>query len=57
MVYFMKLNKHLVIKTTPLALNENIVFFNDYRISVLTNELLELKRVVKRNLLIKLALL
>ena len=48
MVYFMELNKHLLIKTNPLALNENMVFFNDYRISVLTNQLFRIEKSNKR---------
>lgn len=48
MVYFMKLNKHLLLKTNPVALSENIVFFNDYRISVLTNQLFRIERSSKK---------
>lgn len=44
----MKLNKHLLLKTNQVALSENIVFFNDYRISVLTNQLFRIERSSKK---------
>ena len=49
----MELNKHLLLKTNPLALDENMVFFNNYRISILTNQLFRIEKSSKREFIDK----
>ena len=43
------LNKHLIAKTAPKALAENIIFFENYRISVLSDRLFRVERDVEGN--------
>lgn len=40
----MKLDKHLIVKTAPVALKENIVFWQDYRVTVLGEKLFRLEK-------------
>lgn len=41
------LEKHLLIKTEPVALNENVVYFKDFRITVLFDRLFRIEKNVK----------
>lgn len=41
------LEKHLLIKTEPLALNKNVVYFKDFRITVLFDRLFRIEKNVK----------
>ena len=38
------LNKHLLVKTHPIAAAENIVFFSDYRVTVLFDRLFRIEK-------------
>ena len=40
------LEKHLLIKTEPVALNENVVYFKDFRITVLFDRLFRIEKNV-----------
>ena len=43
-----KLDNHLIVKTRPVANPKNIVFFGDYRITVLSNRLFRIEKDVNK---------
>lgn len=42
------LEKHLIAKTEPVALKENVILFEDYRVTVLTDRLFRVEQNTKR---------
>ena len=48
------LNSHLVVKTRPLANVQNVVIWNDIRVTVLTPDLFRIEKTQKKSFVMRL---